>query len=119
MVALLGPSNILFQHGLYVLHNSIKNSWFTQVRALSQQYSLPDPIQIMISPPPKERFKSDVKTAISSFWRDSLIAEAEHLTSLRYMRLSFLPPTGAWCPPPLLVDLPLLFLSCAVSHSDG
>ena len=91
MVALLGPSNILFQHGLYVLHNSIKNSWFTQVRALSQQYSLPDPIQIMISPPPKERFKSDVKTAISSFWRDSLIAEAEHLTSLRYMRLSFLP----------------------------
>jgi hypothetical protein len=45
----------------------------------------------MISPPPNTTFKSDVKTAISSFWRDSLIAEAESLTSLRYMRLSFLP----------------------------
>lgn len=92
MVALLGQFNILYQHDLYVLHHSIKNSWFTQqVRDLSQQYSLQDPIQIMISPPTKKTFKSGVKTAISSFWRDSLIAEAESLTSLRYMRLSFLP----------------------------
>ena len=91
MVAVLGSSNILFQHGLYVLHHNIKSSWFAQVRALSQQYSLPDPIQILISPPPKNTFKSDVRTAISSFWRDALITEAETLTSLRYMRLSFLP----------------------------
>ena len=91
MVALLGPANILYQHGLYVLHHSIKNSWFTQVRDLSQKYSLPDPLQTMISPPTKKAFKSDVKAAISSFWRISLIAEAEPLTSLRYMRLHFLP----------------------------
>ena len=91
MVALLGSSNILFQHGIYVLHNSIKNSWFTQVRALSQQYSLPDPIQTMITPPPKRSFKAAVKSAIISFWRASLITEAEPLTSLRYLRLHFLP----------------------------
>ena len=45
----------------------------------------------MISPPTKKTFKSDVKTAIFSFWRDTLIDEAKSLTSLRYMRLSFLP----------------------------
>ena len=39
-----------------------------QVRDLSQQYSLPDPIQIMISPPLKRSFKVVVKTAITSFW---------------------------------------------------
>ena len=76
---------------MYILHHNIKNSWFAQVRDLSQQYSLPDPLQIMISPPPKISFKSAVKTAISSFWRDSLIAEAEALPSLCYMRLPFLP----------------------------
>jgi len=91
MVALLGPSNILYQHGIYVLHNSLKNSWFTQVRSLSKQYSLPDPIQVMISPPSKKSFKSGVKAAVSSFWRASLIAEAKTLSSLRYMRLPFLP----------------------------
>ena len=91
MVALLGPSSILYRHGIYVLHHSIKNSWFSQVRELSNQYSLPDPIQILISPPPKRSFKTNVKNSITSFWRASLISEAEPLTSLRYMRLHFLP----------------------------
>ena len=91
MVATLGPDNILLRHGLYILHHSIKNSWFSQVRDICQQYSLPDPIQILTSPPHKRSFKAEVKSAISSYWRASLISEAEALTSLRYMRLSFLP----------------------------
>ena len=91
MVALLGPSSTLYKHGIHVLHHSVKNSWFTQVRDLSHQYSLPDPLQILISPPPKRFFKSIVMNKITFFWRASLISEAERLTSLRYMRLSFLP----------------------------
>ena len=91
MIALLGPSNTLFQHGVHVLHHSIKNSWFTQVRDLCRQYSLPDPLQTLTSPPPKGPFKSSVKSAISTFWRSHLIAEAKSLTSLRYLRLPFLP----------------------------
>ena len=91
MVALLGPSNILYRHGIYVLHNSIKYSWFTQIRELSHQYSLPDPIQIMTSPPKKGAYKATVKTSIISFWRAALIAEAVPLNSLRYLRLPFLP----------------------------
>ena len=77
MVATLGPSNIIYQHALYVLHHSIKNSWFSQVRDLSQKYSLPDPLQILVSPPPQKKFKSTVKTTISSYWRYSLIDQAQ------------------------------------------
>ena len=117
MVALLGPGNTLYQHGLHVLHNSIKNSWFTQVRGLSLQYSLPDPLHIMASPPSKIPFKSVVKTAITSFWRDSLIKEAESLPILRYMKLSFL-PLGSGTHP-LLVDMFIFLLSCTGSNSDG
>jgi hypothetical protein len=91
MIATLGPANILYKHGVYILHHNVKNSWFSQVRDLSHQYSLPDPLQIMISPPPKEKFKAVIKSAISSFWRDSLIAEAASLPSLCYLRLPFLP----------------------------
>ena len=91
MVATLGPDNILHRHGLYILHHSIKNSSFSQVRDICQQYSLPDPIQFLTSLPHKISFKAEVKSAISSYLRASLIAEAELLTSLRYMRLSFLP----------------------------
>ena len=91
MVALLGPCNILHQHGIYALHHSIPNSWFSQLRSLILQYSLPDPLQILVKPPPKSSFKSQVKTAIVSYWRASLIAQARPLKSLCYLRLDFLP----------------------------
>ena len=39
MLAVLGPGNILYQHGMHILHHSIRNSWFTQVRDLSQVQS--------------------------------------------------------------------------------
>ena len=70
-----------FYRSIVVLHHSIKNSWFTQVRDFSE-------IPFRLWSPPKQRKHSNL---ISYFWRDSLIAEAESLTSLRYMRLSFLP----------------------------
>ena len=85
------PAPALVHKHQFTLHHSIRNSWFSQVRDLSQKYSLPDPMHILISPPPKRPFKAMVKTAISSFWRAMLIAEAQPLTSLRYMRFSFLP----------------------------
>ena len=90
MVALLGPSNTLHQHGMYCLHHSVPNSWFSQLRALSLQYSLPDPLQILLSPPTRPAFKTEVKTAITSYWRGSLISQAQALKSLRYMRFPFL-----------------------------
>ena len=68
----------------------IQNSWFSQMRMLSQQYSLPDPLQILVCQAPKLKFKSDVKTAIVAYWRTILIEQARPLTSLRYLKLPFL-----------------------------
>ena len=65
-----------------------------------------------------ERFKSDRKTSIPSFWRDSLFAEAKSLTTLCYMRIPFFPLEDEGPTPPV-VDRLLLFLSCVVSPSDG
>ena len=91
MIACLGPSNILHQQALYMLHHHVKNSWFIGVRALSQQYHLPDPLQVLISPPPKHQYKSAVKKAVCLFWRTQLQAEAQTKRSLKYLRPAFLP----------------------------
>ena len=40
MVAMLGPSNILNKHGVYLLHHSIKDFWLSPIRDLSQQEML-------------------------------------------------------------------------------
>ena len=90
MVALLGPSNILHQHGLYMLHHDVQHSWFVKLRHTSAHYSLPDPILVLTSPPTKLEFKSLVKTAIISFWHTALTTQADSLPSLRYLRTSFL-----------------------------
>ena len=51
MIAKLGPGNILWKHGFYILNHHIKHSWFSQVRELALKYSLPDPVLTLTSPP--------------------------------------------------------------------
>ena len=85
MIASLGPSNTLHQNALFMLHHHVRNSWFIEVRALSRQYSLPDPLQILTSPPPK------TKKVLNLYWHNQLKAEAAEKTSLRYLRPAFLP----------------------------
>ena len=64
-IAKLGPGNILHRHGLYILHQGLKNSWFCQVREISLLYSLPDPMITITSPPSsKSLWKKSVKTAV-------------------------------------------------------
>ena len=91
MVSLLGPDNTLYQHGVYMLHHSVPNSWFSCLRLTANKYSLPDPLQILVSPPPKIEFKAKVKAAICSFWHAHLAREAASLPSLCYLRIPFLP----------------------------
>ena len=79
MVALLGPDNTLYQHAVYMLHHSVPNSWFTCLRQTAAQYSLPDPLQILVSPPPKLAFKAKVKSAIKSYWHDNMTRQAASL----------------------------------------
>ena len=91
MVAKLGPSNILFQHSVYVLHHSIPNSWFVDLRTLTLQYRLQDPLQTLMSPPLKSKYKSVVKSAVRGFWHAELSSKALSLPSLCYLRPAFLP----------------------------
>ena len=91
MIAKLGHSSILFQHAVHVLHYSIPNSWFTVLRFLATQYTLPDPLQVLVSPPPKAQFKSLVKLSVNAFWHRNLRVKAASLTSLCYLRPDFLP----------------------------
>ena len=92
MIAKLGPSNILWKHGTYILHHDVKNSWFTQVRELTLQYNLLDPLLTLTSPPTsKLAWKSAVRRAVTSFWHRRLVAEAKALPSLQFFCPSFIP----------------------------
>ena len=55
MIARLGSDHILHQHGTHVLLNhdrsNTSKSWFASIRSLCQQYSLPDPLLTLQSPP--------------------------------------------------------------------
>ena len=73
MVAMLGPDNTLYQHAVYVLYHSVPNSWFTCLRQTAAQYSLPDPLQILVSSPPKPQYKANVKSAIRGYWHVTLV----------------------------------------------
>ena len=97
MIARLGPTNILWKHGTYILHHHIKHSWFTQVRELTLQYSLPDPLLTLTSPPTsKPAWKGTVRRAVTAYWHSKLVAEAKALPSLLFLRPSFIPlGTGA------------------------
>ena len=56
MIARLGPSNILFRHGMNVCSSSSNrhsNSWFMKIKHVCSQYGLPTPYQLMTNPPPQ------------------------------------------------------------------
>ena len=61
-----------------------KNSWFVQVRNLTTQYQLPDPLMILQSPPSKESWKSLCRSKVISFWEEKLRGQASLLPSLKY-----------------------------------
>ena len=61
-----------------------------QLRAMSQQYSLPDPLFILQSPPAKEAWKRSCKSAVISWWEERLRGEASLLPSLKYFHPGFM-----------------------------
>ena len=92
MIALLGPSNILWKHGTFVLQHSVNHSWFSAVRDLTLQYSLDNPLLTLTSPPSsKSAWKAKVRAAVTAHWHRKLTAEASSLPSLHFLRPSFLP----------------------------
>ena len=69
MIAHLGPDHVLHQLGSSVLSaaNPPSHSWFTQVKNICSQYSLPDPLSILSSPPLKTSFKTKSKSKVMDF----------------------------------------------------
>ena len=90
MITKLGPVNILWKHGFYILNHHIKHSWFSQVRELALKYSLPDPVLTLTSPPlSKPAWKGTVRRAVTAYWQSKLVTEAKALPSLEFLRPAF------------------------------
>ena len=94
MIARLGPENILHIHGRHILlnlgHNNVEKSWFSGIRSLSQQYSLPDPLLTLQSPPTKYQWKTLTRSKVLDWWQIKLRGEADLLPSLLHFRPAFM-----------------------------
>ena len=95
------PDDPLYHHAVYTLKEAKPSakSWFFQIRDICQQYGLPTPLELLQSPPPKEKLKKKVKLQILDYWQTLLRAETTALTSLRYLRPQFyslLKPHQIW-----------------------
>ena len=75
--------------------------WFLQVRSLCCQYGLPDPLEILQSPPSRQSWKTAVKQRVHLFWRSKLTLAAEALPSIAHLRFSHMSLTH---PSPLLTS---------------
>ena len=106
MIARLGPESILHRLGVYILMNPphISRSpssslWFLQVRQLCQQYSLPDPLEVLRNPPSKGIWKTSTHNMVVAHWGSILRAKAALLPSISHLRASHMSLT---VPSPLL-----------------
>ena len=96
MIARLGPTNILHNHGRHILLSGQEDhpckSWFLNLRKLSQQYGLQDPLLVLQSPATKTIWKKLCKSKVTDWWEKKLRAEAELLqnASLLHFKPAFM-----------------------------
>ena len=94
MIARLGPSNILHQHGLHILLNQDnKNTskfWYAGVRSICMQYNIPDPLLVLQSPPTHYHWKNFTKCKVLECWQAKYRGVADHLDSLEYFKPHFM-----------------------------
>ena len=67
------------------------NSWFVATQKLLRRYKLPPLLEIMAGNIPKEAWKSMVKKAISTHWKNSIEEEANTKSTLKHMNTTFTP----------------------------
>ena len=93
MLARLGETSPLQVKGRQVLlsqNPSASKSWFLEVRTISQQYGLRDPLLVLQSPPTKESWKRECKAKVISWWEVRLRGEAALLPSISYFHPSYM-----------------------------
>ncbi len=106
MLARLGPDSILHRHGRHILIQPkfsppliSSQSWFIQVRALCEQYRLPDPLYVLANPPKKEEWKAHCRLRVTEYWAELLRQHAASLSSLEHFRASHMSlsrPSPLW-----------------------
>ena len=91
MIARLSASSILHNIGTSTLLSSKKEkSWFQQIRDLSCQYGMPDPLAVLQSPADKEYWKRFCKSKVVSWWEEKLRQDVPMLPSLVYFKPAFM-----------------------------
>ena len=60
-------------------------SWMQKVRRLLWKYDLPSVFTLLQNPPEKERWKRMVKSAITAYWSNKIVKEAETKSTLKYL----------------------------------
>ena len=90
MIGRLGPSNILNRIGRHALLTAVNlHSWFIQVRRISAQYQLPDPLLVLQLPPTKAKWKSQCRSMVLDYWEKKYRGEALLLSSLVHFKPQF------------------------------
>ena len=85
------PNDPLNGHAKYVFQEQNQpKSWFSQISKICETYSLPQPLHLLLSPPPKEAIKKQCKQRILDFWQVTLRSEVSSLPSLSYFRPEFM-----------------------------
>ena len=95
------PCDPLYSHADSVLASATLKgkSWFNQILAICMKYSLPHPHQLLKAPPSKYVFKSMIKSAVSTYWKEQFSHEASSLESLKMfhpMNYSLQEPSHIW-----------------------
>ena len=95
------PDDPLYHHACYILTTGRlnSNSWFSSVRTICLQYSLPHPLSILVDPPSKFQFKKLVKSKVIDYWEQRLRAESGLLPSLKFFHpqyMSLAKPHPIW-----------------------
>ena len=82
------PGDPLYSHAIYILSSAPRKakSWFQNIKEICALYDLPDPLQMLQTPGPKEAFKKLVKTKILDFWEGLLRTETSGMKSLKYFK---------------------------------
>ena len=88
----------IIHHNL-VFYGSEFGGWSGLVRQTAQKYSLPDPVDYMMSPWRPDRWRAHCRDVIASQWESKLKQKAEAMSSLNLLdisSLSILQPAKVW-----------------------
>ena len=69
---------------------TVPSSWFLSIKHICTQYSLPDPLLILTSPPPAQSFKKSTKQKVLDFWNTKLRSEVLKLQSLNMFKAEYM-----------------------------